>query len=179
MLLAPAPADAQIYQWTDGAGVLHYTTDPDRIPEQYRANVRSFDSSRSPESPGPAPEPASLVSLPGGPILVGASVNGVALTLLVDTGADRTMISPAALARAGVEATEGRLVRVVGVGGGVEAREITLARLELAGARLGPVAVVVHDVPAAGADGLLGRDLLDAFTLTVDTAAGRATLIPR
>jgi hypothetical protein len=28
-------------------------------------------------------------------------------------------------------------------------------------------------------DGLLGRDVLDAFTLTVDTVAGRATLTPR
>jgi hypothetical protein len=28
-------------------------------------------------------------------------------------------------------------------------------------------------------DGLLGRDVLDAFTLSVDTASGRATLTPR
>jgi hypothetical protein len=28
-------------------------------------------------------------------------------------------------------------------------------------------------------DGLLGRDVLDVFTLNVDTASGRATLTPR
>jgi hypothetical protein len=49
----------------------------------------------------------------------------------------------------------------------------------VAGAQLGPVVVVVHEVPAPGLDGLLGRDLLNAFTLTVDPASGHATLTPR
>jgi len=55
--------------------------------------------------------------------------------------------------------------------------------LDVAGARIGPLAVIVHALPAAGRfeaiDGLLGRDALDAFTLTVDAASGRATLTPR
>jgi hypothetical protein len=37
----------------------------------------------------------------------------------------------------------------------------------------------VLDTPADSLDGLLGRDVLDFFTLTVDSGAGRATLIPR
>jgi hypothetical protein len=39
--------------------------------------------------------------------------------------------------------------------------------------------VIVLDVGVAGVDGLLGRDVLDHFTLTVDTARGQATLVPR
>ena len=38
----------------------------------------------------------------------------------------------------------------------------------------------IREAPARdGLDGLLGRDVLDFFTLTVDSSAGRATLIPR
>jgi hypothetical protein len=39
--------------------------------------------------------------------------------------------------------------------------------------------VVVLEAPVGGADGLLGRDVLDFFTLTVDSTAGRAILTPR
>src|SRR6266704_3305496 len=47
---------------------------------------------------------------------------------------------------------------------------VTVPLLDVAGARIGPLAVIVHALPAAGRfeaiDGLLGRDALDAFTLT-------------
>lgn len=181
LLLAAAPAAAQIYRWTDGAGVVHLTTNPDSIPEEYRAGVHAVDASRpASEVPVPAARPpGTAVPSGGGPIVVDAELNGTAVNLIVDTGADRTLLSPAALARAGLDATAGRPVRIVGVTGGSEAREIVVSRLEVAGASLGPVPVIVHEVPAPGADGLLGRDLLDAFTLTVDGATGRATLTPR
>ena len=55
-----------------------------------------------------------------------------------------------------------------------------------------PAAVVVYALPASfrggessggaspgAVDGLLGRDVLDAFTLSVDSASGRATLTVR
>jgi hypothetical protein len=51
--------------------------------------------------------------------------------------------------------------------------------LDIAGASLGPLWLIVHDAGLGGVDGLLGRDVLDAFTVTIDAAAGRATLIPR
>lgn len=177
--IGAAPAAAQVYQWTDSAGVSHYTTNPDSIPDEFLPDVRIIDASRPPGEAPAAPAGSTIPLTSGSPIMVAALLNGVALTLMLDTGADRTMLAPAALARAGVETATGRRVRVIGVSGESEGREVTLPRLDIAGARLGPVAVVAHDVPAAGIDGLLGRDLLDAFTLTVDTAGGRAVLVPR
>ena len=56
---------------------------------------------------------------------------------------------------------------------------VSVPRLDLAGTRVGPVAVVVHALPGQSADGLLGRDVLDAFTVTVDAASQRAILVPR
>ena len=119
----------------------------------------------------------------GAPITVSAGLNGVPLTLIVDTGAERTVISPAALERAGLGGEPGRPVQIVGATGEAPASLVTVPQLDVAGARIGPLAVIVHALPpdsrSVAADGLLGRDVLDAFTLTVDPVAGRATLTPR
>ena len=110
----------------------------------------------------------------------------------MDTGADRTVISPEALERAGLAGQAGRSIQVVGVTGTTTATLVTLPLLDVAGARIGPLAVVVYALPASfrggessggaspgAVDGLLGRDVLDAFTLSVDSASGRATLTVR
>jgi hypothetical protein len=178
--LIAAPAAAQIYRWTDSTGVVHFTTNLDSIPEEYRNDVHAIDASRPPSDiPSPPPISSTIPLASGEPIMVAAQLNGVPLTLMLDTGADRTMLAPAALARAGLDGRDGRPIRVLGVTGVSDGYEVTLPRLDVAGARLGPVAVVVHDLPAPGVDGLLGRDLLHAFTLTVDAASGHAILTPR
>jgi predicted aspartyl protease len=179
-LFVAAPAAAQIYQWTDESGVLHYTTDLDRIPPAQRAGARVLDSRpREPEPAAPTAAPATLPISTSGQVLAPVVLNGVSLVLVVDTGADRTMLLPSALARAGLSATEGRAVGVIGIGGAASAIEVTVPRIDVAGVMLGPASVLVHDARLPGVDGLLGRDLLGSFTLTVDTASGRATLVPR
>lgn len=128
----------------------------------------------------PAAEDEGLVPLtPGGQVRVRAVVNGVAAMLLVDTGADRTVISPAVLERAGVGVQGARTVSIVGVTGSAAAPEVTVPRLDVAGAMVGPLAVIAHDIGTPGLDGLLGRDVLDFFILTVDSRAGHAVLHPR
>ena len=32
-----APADAQMYRWTDDAGGVHYTDGPNSVPERFRS----------------------------------------------------------------------------------------------------------------------------------------------
>jgi hypothetical protein len=179
--LGAAPAWAQLYRWTDAAGTVYYTTDLATIPPAYRASARDIGA----PTPGPpqpvAPPAAAGVVIPytGGPLVVDAFLNGVPLRLVLDTGADRTLISPAAMARAGINVAGGTPVSIRGVTGDAVGALVSVPRLDLAGTRVGPVAVVVHALPGQGVDGLLGRDVLDAFTVTVDAAAQRATLIPR
>ena len=190
VLLLATPALAQVYTWTDENGIVHYTADPWTIPPQYRPGDLPAPAPRAPggwENWGAAPAlmaPAGMTVrfTPGEPIVVNARLNGVAIALLLDTGADRTLLSPAAVERAGY----GRMVlggstsvRVLGVTGSAMASVVTVPLLDVAGARLGPLSLIVHDAGLGGLDGLLGRDVLDAFTVTIDTAAGRATLVPR
>lgn len=182
--LAAAAAAAQLYQWTDADGTVHYTADLSSIPPAYRDGARELSHPQArPASAAAEPESASITFNPRAPITVGVRLNGVPLTLIVDTGAERTVISPAAIERAGFGGQAGRPIRIVGVTGTATATLVTVPLLDVAGARIGPLAVIVHALPADGraepVDGLLGRDVLDAFTLTVDTASGRATLTLR
>jgi len=181
ILIAP-PAAAQLYRWTDAAGTIYYTTDLATIPPAYRDSARDIGAPTPGPivTPPPAPAPTGVViPYTGGPMVVDASLNGVALRLIVDTGADRTLISPAAMARAGFDPSRGSPAQIRGVTGDATAAVVQVPRLDLAGTQVGPVAVIVHTLAAEGVDGLLGRDVLDAFTLTVDAANRRAVLTPR
>lgn len=181
-VLGTPVAGAELYRWTDPDGVVRYTNDPDSIPPAHRPGAQLVDSPQprpTPKASTPsAPDPDVIPFAAGSPIQARVYVNGVPLLLLLDTGAERTVIAPAALARAGVDPEGGRPVELLGVTGGAAAREVVVPELDVAGARLGPLTVVAHDVGVGGADGLLGRDVLAQFTLTVDAAAGRATLVP-
>jgi hypothetical protein len=180
--LGPTRAGAQLYRWVDADGVVRFTNDLATIPPAWRGSAQDIGSPQARPAGAPAPGPALpgvMTFAAGGPIHAPVLVNGVSLTLMLDTGADRTVITPAALARAGIDVLQGRAVTIVGVTGAAMAREIVVPRLDVAGAVLGPLPVIAHEVAGAGGDGLLGRDVLDAFTLQVDTAAGRAVLAPR
>jgi Aspartyl protease/Domain of unknown function (DUF4124) len=191
--LLATPAVAQLYRWTDAEGTEHYTADLASIPPAFRDSATLLNAPQPRPIPPPATsDPVALKIAPGAPITVEARLNGVALTLIVDTGADRTVISPEVIERAGLGGQEGRPVQVVGVTGTSTATLVTIPLLDVAGARIGPIVVIAHALPPSfrppdgsgvpagnSLDGLLGRDVLDAFTLTVDTASGRATLTPR
>ena len=180
-----APAAGDLYRWTDAEGTVHYTGDLTSIPPTFRDTATPLNTPQARPIPPPtANEPVALKVSPGAPITVEARLNGVGLTLIVDTGADRTVISPEVIERAGLAGGAGRSVQVIGVTGTSTATLVTLPLLDVAGARIGPIVVVAHPLPSTfrgsdAVDGLLGRDVLDAFTLSVDTASGRATLTPR
>jgi hypothetical protein len=181
LLLLVPPAAAQLYRWTDATGTVHYTTDPATIPPAFRDSAQDIGAPTPGPIVAPPPPPSRVIEIPytGGPMVVGAVLNGVTLRLIVDTGADRTLISPAAMARAGFDPGAGTPVQVRGVTGEAAATLVRVPRLDIGGTPVGPVAVVVHTLAADGVDGLLGRDVLDAFTVTVDAVARRALLIPR
>ncbi len=181
VLATAAPAAAALYRWTSGDGTIHYTSELEAIPEAHRAAaVEIGHPAARPAPPPPVPPPPGAVVpfVRGGAVVVEARLNAVVLRLLLDTGADRTVLTPATLARAGLPAT-GTPVRITGVTGTAAATLVSIPPLEVAGVHVGPLAVIAHPVPGEALDGLLGRDVLDAFTVTFDAAAGHVTLMPR
>jgi hypothetical protein len=178
-------AAAQVFHWVDDEGVVHYTTGLESVPERYRAAARPLAVSPV-EAPPPgvtaAPTRAGVAVVPfvvGTPIVVQAVINGAGpVALVLDTGADRTMVAPAALARLGIGVPGTHDAQVRGVTGAVRADVLWIESLDVAGARAGPLPIVAHDAGIPLADGLLGRDFLSLFSVTIDTRTGTVRLEP-
>ncbi len=174
-ILIPGLVLAGIYYWTDDQGVQYYTTRFENIPEAYRSNAHRMPTLTSPPTtpqPQSGPSAKGLVKIPftpGSPVLVSAKINGAGpVTLILDTGSDRTLVAPSALSKLGIS-TENRYRAVIkGVTGTSDADAVWVNSLEVGEAKVGPLLIIAHDAEFNGADGLLGRDFLDNFKLTID-----------
>jgi hypothetical protein len=190
------PAPAQIYRWTDERGEVRFSQGIHSVPPQFRGgavmmSAPSQPAAPAPTAPGPAaPEPAASTApegvaripfTPGQPIMVSARINGGGNTqLILDTGAQGTVISPTALAALGIGYRNAVRGSIKGVTGDANVLAVRVESIEVEGARFGPLLVVSHDAGlGAGRDGLLGRDFLDNFIVTIDSAARVVTLTPK
>src|SRR5262249_12958898 len=135
--------------------------------------------------PGAPPAKAggetSFRFVPGQRIMVDATINGSGeAKLLLDTGADKTVISPRALAAAGVRITgPATTAEVAGATGTGQMQFIFIDSLEVGAARARRMAGGAQNVPIEGADGVLGRDFLDQFNVSIDSTRGVVTLTPK
>ncbi len=189
LALAPRSASAQvgIYRWIDAAGDIHYSQGVDSVPIPFRASavVIGYDRPSEPSGPStanPPPRTGQVKFTPGQPIMVTARINDAgSAQLMLDTGAARTVVNPAVLSALGVSYASALRASLRGVTGQAEVDAVRLESIEVSGARYGPLLVLSHDTgfgPQRG-DGLLGRDYLDNFTVTIDNAAGLLTLTPK
>src|SRR5262245_44890283 len=196
-LACPALVAAQTYRWTDDEGRTNYTQGIDSVPERHRASARVIGGSATPvdagastpdSTPGAAAAapraatgtPTRITFVPGHPIMVTARINGSGTAqLLLDTGAQVTVINPRALAAFGVSMRDAQRGTLQGVTGTTDTLAVRLESLEVASARVGPLMVVSHDSGPGTGDGLLGRDFLDRFTVNIDNTAGVVTLTPK
>ncbi|HXH84028.1 MAG TPA: retropepsin-like aspartic protease [Candidatus Tectomicrobia bacterium] len=108
-------------------------------------------------------------------VLVPVVLNGRhGATLLLDTGAQYTIVNPEVAARAGLDAAAGtpRTVRVAG-GRTLEMPFVPLAALSVGEATVENLQVGVYrTAPSARiVDGILGADFLSRFTITIDRSA--------
>ncbi len=184
LFLAP-PTFADIYYWIDDQGTQYYTTRLESIPEPFRSKAIPLSLPTSPPVP-PEITPRSLqkglTRIPftlGSPVLVSAKINGGGpITLILDTGADRTMVAPSALSRLGISFENALPGMVKGVTGASYAEAVWVNSVEVEEARVGPLLIIVHEANLQGVDGLLGRDFLANFNVTIDSKEQLVTLSP-
>ena len=191
LLGAAGPASAQIYRWTDERGEVRFSQGIQSVPPQFRGGAVAVGAANSPTPPAPsaseAPSDAAPTGVariqftPGRPILVSARINGGGNTqLILDTGAQATVISPSALAALGVSYRNAARGAIRGVTGETSVLAVRVESIEVEGARVGPLMVVSHDAGlGTGTDGLLGRDFLDQFVVTIDSNSRIVTLTPK
>lgn len=184
---ALTPASAQIYRWTDERGEVRFSQGIQSVPPQFRGGAVMMSGPSAPATPEPSAAsspPAGVARIPftpGQPIMVSAKINGGGTTqLILDTGAQGTLISPTALAALGISYRNAVRGSIKGVTGDANVLAVRIESIEVEGARFGPLMVVSHDSGlGSGRDGLLGRDFLDNFIVTIDSAARVVTLTPK
>lgn len=176
---------ADIYYWIDDQGTQHYTTRLETIPEPYRSKATPLPLPTSPPvppeiTPRSSPKGVAKISFtPGSPVLVIAKINGGGpITLILDTGADRTMVTPSALLRLGISFENSLRGVVRGITGASYAEAVWVNSVEIEEAKVGPLLIIAHDADLKGADGLLGRDFLANFNVTIDAKERIVTLAP-
>jgi predicted aspartyl protease len=185
--LSAAPAWAQMYRWTDDQGGVHYTQGLDSVPDRLRLKAQMMVFPERPAAPAPAAvaSPAESAAAaatkipftPGKPIMVTAKVNGgSAANLMLDTGASVTVINPRILAGMGIGSSQALRGSVKGATGSADVLFVPIQSIEVGSARSGPLRIAAHDVDLSQGDGLLGRDFLDQFKVTIDSAAGIVTI---
>jgi len=184
-MLLPGLALGDIYYWMDDQGTQHYTTRLESIPEPYRSKAIPLSLPTSPPVPPeitPRSSPTGVTKIsfaPGSPVLVSAKINGSGpITLILDTGADRTMVAPSALSRLGISFENALRGVVRGVTGASDAEAVWVNSVEVEEAKVGPLLIIAHDADLRGADGLLGRDFLANFNVTIDAKERIVTLAP-
>ncbi len=184
-MLFPALALADIYYWVDDQGTQYYTTRLESIPEPYRSKAVPLPLPTSPPVPPeitPRPSPKGLTKIlftPGSPVLVSAKINGAGpIILILDTGAEHTLVAPSALSRLGISNENALRGVLKGVTGASYTEAVWVNSVEVEEARVGPLLIIAHDADLKGADGLLGRDFLANFNVTIDAKEEIATLAP-
>ncbi len=114
-------------------------------------------------------------------LVVPAGINGTWVHLVVDSGAERTTISAAAVARLRLPHDPRYKVQSVGIGGTTTSTDVTIDRLVLGGVhfpieRVAAGAFDLRNGSGLNADGLLGADILLAYDMDIDVPAGALTL---
>lgn len=186
----PQAGRAEIFRYTDERGQNSYVEGLENVPERYRSVAVPMGFRNNP-APPPSKD-AAATARPGGPtlikytpgqrIMVDVKINGGFSTqLLLDTGADRTMISPRVLTAAGVSITKPVATgQITGVTGTDKISYVVVDSLEVGEAKVGKMPVGSYELAGTGTgDGLLGRDFLDQFKMTVDATKGEVTLAPK
>ena len=114
-------------------------------------------------------------------LVVPAGINGTWVHLVVDSGAERTTISAAAVARLRLPHDPRYKMQSIGIGGTTTSTDVTIDRLVLGGVhfpieRVAAGAFDLHNASGLNADGLLGADILLAYDMDIDVPAGLLTL---
>jgi clan AA aspartic protease (TIGR02281 family) len=194
-LLGLAPAYAEIYKWLDRDGRAHFSDTLAGVPPEYRDRIEEKasitpTSHRTPVLQRATPEHLSLAPTPAPPgsavplqrdgsaMLVETFVSGtVRARLLLDTGAEFTVLSTAVARRLAVNLGDAAIIPLRSASGVFFSPMIKVQSITVGDAAAYDVEVIVHDA-TPGLDGLLGMSFLDNFLVTISTSNARLILTP-
>ena len=178
----------ELYKWIDGDVKIHFTDEISNIPAEYRDQVEAGSRQRTRGTPsGPTPAapsvatPANKNSFPllavGNRMFVDVVLNGtVKARLLVDTGAEMTVISSRLAQRLSLNPKNTWFVPIRGVSGGALAFLSKVRSIAVGEATVSDVDVYVYDT---GMDGILGMTFLGEFDFSMNVGEKKLVLAER
>jgi predicted aspartyl protease len=108
---------------------------------------------------------------------VQASINGNVVNMLLDTGAQATLVTPGTAARLGLPRDRRRTTNLIGIGGSVASQNALIQDFAVAGSERLDLSVGVSTLPASDrTDGLIGADILSVYDLDLDFPGRMLTL---
>jgi clan AA aspartic protease (TIGR02281 family) len=190
LLVLPPAISAEIYQWTDGQGRLHYTQNLSDVPAPQREAALGAASAPSRLQTYATPRPAgstqrrsgsrSVMHIPfekhGNAMLVHVRVNDrVTAPFLVDTGASDVAIPTWVADQAGILVGPDTPRATYQTANGLVTKPVvSLDSLEVGHARVEDVRASISDSMDVG---LLGGTFFNNFTFQVDPAAHVITVV--
>lgn len=123
------------------------------------------------------------LAVTGGAILVEVLINDRPARMILDTGAQRSVVTKAAVSRLDLSLDEWVATTTRGVGGVERNRNALPHSITLGGVplerrtRTRDTSLTVGTLPHAAIDGLLGRDFLSVFDLDLDMRVPAVTLV--
>ncbi len=194
----PAVSGAEIYEWVDAAGKVHFTQDLGRVPPQHRALSEARANSPADQrrvqtfsGPPPAAVPEVnrqrlnpddkttriRVSRAGTSMMVQVRLNNsVTAPFLIDTGASDVLLPQTVADQLGIQVGPNTRTKRYSTANGVITTPVVMLRSVALGS------AVVENVPASISPsmkvGLLGLSFFNHFTYNIDAAQGIVSLRP-
>ncbi len=166
VVLLSLPVQAELYQYEDDRGTVHFVDDPGRIPRKYqkRQKTRAMEM-------GSGAGKVTRVTITGNrvlvPVTIGYRGKETTAQFILDTGASGSTISPMLARQLSVDTATARQGIARGVGGSVH----LVLRTRLDYLAVGPnrkTDVEVSVIESTQADGLLGMDFLRGRRYHID-----------
>lgn len=166
LLMLPLVAAADIYQWTDEQGRIHFSDKP--IPGAKKRQVTPLKSVENPTYNLENNRLQMRFTEEHGSMRVNGKVNGVPVRFVVDTGATLVIIPPAIATKARMKAESGLTITLKTANGDVPAPLVSIAELDVDGVVQRDVQGAIHRISDDSSLGLLGMSFFDQYTMTID-----------
>lgn len=133
----------------------------------------------------PACSVAQVAAVPlrieNGFVTAPATIDRQQATMLVDTGSERTLVTPGAVDAFNLQPDPRAHTRIIGVGGAVMADHARLQSFGLGGMEMMDQSYAIESLPGSGLtgdepSGLIGADWLSDYDVDLDVGHGRMTL---
>jgi clan AA aspartic protease (TIGR02281 family) len=188
-LLLALPVSAALYRWFDAQGQVHYSTKPPTFPVENLEIKRggSWHPYRLQDSPPasttrtvrvPSPQPQAMrIEIPyrkqQNIILVEVTLNAMYTThFMIDTGATYTIISSSVAENLRLEPDpETPLMTLQAASGEIDAPVVNIDTITFGTLNIPNVMAAIHDMDSSpDVSGVIGLNLLNRFTMTVDAS---------